>query len=350
MKRVLLGCSGGVDSSTAIKLLLQQNYEVVIVHFSTWVFEQKNFSNTKISQIKEIANHFGVKYFHEDLRDVFYEKIVCNFIQEYLSGNTPNPCVNCNRNIKFKTLFDKAKELGIDYISTGHYANIGMLNDRYFIKKGVDLQKDQSYVLWQLPQEYLQKIIFPLGVFCKKDIKHIAKENNLYEFIDAKESEDICFLPKGDYRALIREEKHEEVKKLKNGNFIFEGKIVGKHEGYPFYTIGQRTGLGVALGFPVFVEKIDKNTNEIFLGRNENLWKDEMLVSNLNFQKYETVKNGFQCLAKIRYNDIGHKCQLTWVDEKTIKVHFSEKVRAITKGQSAVFYENDDIVVGGIIV
>jgi tRNA-specific 2-thiouridylase len=352
-EKVLLGCSGGVDSSVSIYLLLLHGFEVFVLNFSTWKFMSSECDSCDVYKqvrLRALTDFFNINYYHEDLQDVFYNTIVCGFIDKYMDGKTPNPCVECNRHIKFKILFDKSSQLCCDYVATGHYACISCENGRFFVKKGVDVTKDQSYFLWGLGQQYLSKIIFPLGELCKKDVKDIARNSEFYKFIDKEESEDLCFLKKYNYRDLLCSEKKDIIDKLKDGDFIFEGQVVGKHHGYPFYTIGQRTGLGIALGFPVFVSEINKCKNEVILSRDDDvLWKDEMIVTDLNFQKYETIKDWFHCMCKIRYKDVGHECTVKNIGGNSIKVKFFEKVRAITPGQSAVFYEGDDVVCGGII-
>ena len=359
--RVLVGCSGGVDSIVTASMLHQGNVDVSLCHLLMWKYhagllDKKSTDNTykqdasTNKNIFSFAQALNIHFYSVDVQNVFWQDVVCAFMNSYCSGVTPNPCVLCNKNVKLKTLYTKAIALGCDHIATGHYANIGTYRKRYFIKKGVDRLKDQSYFLWALSQEYIQKIIFPLGRWHKSAVRRYADDNNLTRWCLEKESEDICFLPRCDYRSLLRHYKTAEVLSYYGGPFIFDGKVVGKHQGYPFYTIGQRRGLGIALGFPVFVQRIEPDSNTVYLCREEDLCADSMYVTDINFQKYETVDSGFKCSVKIRYNSDDYKCTVTWVDDKTVRVMFDDEVRSVTPGQSAVFYEGDDIIFGGVII
>lgn len=345
---VLVAISGGVDS-TVSTLLLKKEYEVTTLSFS--IFDEEE-EKTKVfkDRIRQLAKVLDAPNIFIDIHTDFKKKIICPFIDEYMSGNTPNPCVWCNREIKFKLLCEKAKEISAECkIATGHYAQVGFKDNRYFIKKHQDKNKDQSYMLWMLPQEYLAKTIFPLSeIKSKQETKNIAEDNNILEYINTEESQDICFIPDNNYREYIK--NSFGVEKIEGGDILFNGRVVGKHKGLPFYTIGQRDGLGIALGFPVYVKEINAQTNEIIVCEEKDLYKDRMRITNINLQKYENLQEGYECTVKIRYHDPGHKAKVKEITDNTIEIEFEEPTKAITKGQSAVMYEGDDVVGGGIIM
>ena len=343
--RVLLGMSGGIDSSSSARILQNRGYEVIGITFKTWSqykTPEKILYNKDeyITKAQNLAKKLNIEHHVVDLTEVFKKDVIDNFVDEYFCGRTPNPCVVCNKKIKFKTLFEKAKEFNCDFIATGHYARIGNENGRFFIKKALDPDKDQSYFLWKLPQEYLSKIIFPLGDLCKKDI--IAKNQDLDV---AKESFEICFIPDNNYRNLLLTCEREIIP----GDFILDGKVIGKHKGFCFYTIGQRTGLGVAAGFPVFVKNIDVKKNIIYLGRENELLSDTFEVRDINMIKFDNLPTyGFECTVKIRYRNQGYIGNL-FFDENKKTVVLKSKITSVTSGQSAVFYDGDDVIGGGII-
>ena len=337
--------SGGIDSSTSALFLKEKGYEVIGITFKTWTeykTPEKIFYNegSFIMKAQKLAQKFQIEHHVVDLTETFNKEIIKNFVDEYFCGRTPNPCVVCNKKIKFKTLIEKAKEFNCDFIATGHYARIGCENNRFFVKKALDPSKDQSYFLWRLPNEYLSKIIFPLGTFCKKDI--IEEHNDLDV---AKESFEICFIPDNNYRNLLSNYDP----KVGPGKFVLDGKVVGEHKGFYFYTIGQRSGLGVAMGYPVFVKSIDAKENIVYLGREEDLYENRFEVKDVNIMKFEDYpEDGFECDVKIRYRNAGYRGKLFLRGEKKFVV-LDEKVKSITPGQSAVFYEGEDVIGGGII-
>ena len=342
--KILLGISGGVDSFTSAEFLLKQGYDITLLTFNVWHKDKKTDNSTQI----KIAEYLKTELIICDLSELFYNKIVCNFIESYMIGKTPNPCVDCNRDIKFKILYETAKKNNCDLISTGHYAKVENKDGRFFIKEADDKTKDQSYFLWKLPQEYLKKIIFPLGEMKKTDIKDYYKKEHSNGPTVLQESENLCFLDGKSYKDIICESKKEELSKLNNGNFIYKGNIVGEHKGYPFYIIGQRRGL-VPLGFPAYVIKIDPQKNLVYIGGEEDLLCDKIIVGNLNFQKYDKIYDGYECLVRIRYKDKKYKCKISFIESNKILVTLCEKAKEITPGQSAVFYENEDLIFGGII-
>ena len=358
MKKVLLAMSGGIDSSVSAMLLKESQYFIEGITFRAYDSISKACmeketgccSVNSIFEAKHLAETLGFEHSIIDTRNIFQESIIENFIEQYLMGFTPNPCVLCNKVIKWGELFNLLDKKGFDYLATGHYARIGEENGRFFLKRGVDLHKDQSYFLWQLSQENLQKTIFPLGELTKPQVREIADVRDFKTIATKRESQEICFIENDDYRSFLREMVPDIDDKIGEGNFINkEGKILGKHKGYPFYTIGQRKGLIIALGKPAYVINIDADTNTIMLGDREDLMQNELWIDNINLMKYDNLFNPKKALCKIRYNSAGEMATVQQFDDK-IKIVFDTLAFAITPGQSAVIYENDDIVAGGIIL
>ena len=345
--KILHGISGGVDSFYSVKLLLSKCFDVKILSFSIFYDE---FGKDKLAnQVKKIANYYNIDYIVVDSSLIFKEKIVDYFFNEYISGRTPNPCVLCNFSIKFKVLYDYCIENNFNYMSTGHYANVGLSKDRYFIKKGKDINKDQSYFLWKLPQEYLKKIIFPLGDFCKNDVKkNISSTEG--QLINNEESNDICFLKDKYYCDYLNTKKKDYFDLKGSYKLVYNDKIVGNSDKSVFYTIGQRSGFNVALGFPVYVQKIDNKSNIIYLAKEELLFRKVFFINNITYQKYENIIDGFCCEVKIRYRSNLIPCRIFKINNNELKIELDTHVKSITPGQSAVFYENEDIVLGGIIL
>jgi tRNA-specific 2-thiouridylase len=285
-----------------------------------------------------------------DIREEFGNAIVNNFVHEYLSGRTPNPCVLCNTHIKWDALLKRADQLGCEYIATGHYAQIRQENGRYVISKGVDEWKDQSYVLWGLTQESLARTIFPLGGFKKSEIREMARERGYEDLAKKSESYEICFIPDNDYRGFLKRKVEGLEEKVANGDFVdTNGNILGKHKGYPFYTIGQRKGLEIALGEPMYVVKIDAQNNRVVLGTKEDLKKQQMKVKKPNLIKYAQMPEDIDIVTKIRYKDKGTLSKVKNLDDNLLEVTFYEPVQGIAPGQSAVFYEGNDLLGGGFI-
>jgi tRNA-specific 2-thiouridylase len=339
--------SGGLDSSVAAILLQQQGYEVVGISLKFWI--DNNDDTETFDDAKLLAEQLKIPYYVFDYPEKFKNIVVQNFLDEYMCGRTPNPCVLCNIQLKWASLIEKAQELNCNYIATGHYANINQHDNRYFISKSKDAEKDQSYVLWGLPQEYLAKTIFQLGNYTKKEVREIALKIGFDKIANKRESYDVCFIPDNNYRDFLFRHIPDLNQRCPAGNFIDKsGKIVGTHKGYPFYTIGQRKGLVIAFGTPKYVFNINAQTNEIFLGDKEDLLSNNLIIKKYNLMKYTKIPSNFTGEIKIRYRSKGQTATIEQYDDY-IKVQFQEPVSAITPGQSAVIYENNDVVGGGVI-
>jgi len=351
-----MAMSGGLDSSVSAILLQEQGYEVVGVTMKLWDKDTYNagYSNCcdaeAMNDAKDLSARLGIPHFVMDFTKEFKTIVIQNFIDEYLEGRTPNPCILCNIFLKWNALIFKANELNCDYIATGHYAVLNEKNGRFFVSKAKDEKKDQSYVLWGLSQNHLARTLFPLGNYTKEEIRKMAQEMGFTHLANKRESYDICFIPDNDYRYFLQKHVPDLEKHCPPGNFIdVNGKTVGKHQGYPFYTIGQRKGLVVAFGVPKYVCKINPQTHEITLGDKEDLLSDKLLVSHYNLSKYERLPKNFTGETKIRYRDAGELSQVVQKKDFLI-ITFQNKVSAITPGQSAVVYEGNDVVAGGVIL
>lgn len=352
-----MAMSGGIDSSVSAILLHEQGYEVVGITMKTWDYAASGGSKKEtgccsldsINDARGIAVDKGFPHYIIDIREEFGNHVIGNFVEEYLAGRTPNPCVMCNTHIKWEALLKRADMLNCEFIATGHYANVREENGRYVISKGADDWKDQSYVLWGVSQECLSRTMFPVGKFRKPEIREMALEMGFTELANKSESYEICFIPDNDYRSFLKRQVPGIEDKLANGNFVTScGKILGKHNGYPFYTIGQRKGLEIALGEPMYVTEINPETNTVVLGSIDELKRQEMWVKDVNFIKYASLDDSKEAVTRIRYKDKGTYSTLEQKG-KTIKVTFHAPVSAVAPGQSAVFYEGNDVIGGGFI-
>ena len=343
-KKIVVGISGGIDSAVTCKLLKDEGYEVLGV---TMITNNKN-EELKNEAIKA-AQKMSVPLFFIDYEDNFEKYVIDNFINEYKNGRTPNPCIVCNRYVKIDSLLKKASELGADFVATGHYAKVleHPVTKRLAIKTSEKDEKDQSYALCRLTQEQLKKLVLPLGKFSKPEIREIAKTIDM-EIANKPESQDICFIPDNDYVKFI---ENRTGLAFKEGNYVDkDGKVLGKHKGIINYTIGQRKGLGVSFGVHKYVKKIIPETNEVLLCDNEELFEKEVIAKDINYMAYEKITDGMRAECKIRYNHKKAPCTLKTLDNGNILCVFDTPQRAITPGQTAVFYEDNFIIAAGTII
>ncbi len=355
--RVLVAMSGGVDSSVAAVMLHEQGYEVIGITMKTWDYASSGSSSKEtgccsldsINDARSLAVSYGFPHYILDIREEFGNFVIDNFVEEYLAGRTPNPCVLCNTHIKWEALIKRANLLDCEFIATGHYANIRNENNRFVISKGKDENKDQSYVLWGVSQANLARTMLPLGKFHKSEIKQMAIDMGQKELAAKSESYEICFVPDNDYRAFLKHQVPTLENEVNGGEFVLrDGTVVGKHKGYPFYTVGQRKGLEIALGEPMFVLEIQPEQNRVILGRHDELERVQAVVRGYNLVKYANIPTGIESLTKIRYKDKGTMSTILENGDH-ILVDFHEPVLGLAPGQSAVFYEGNDLIGGGII-
>ena len=355
--RVLVAMSGGIDSSVAAILLHQEGYEVIGITMKTWDYatsgggkkETGCCSLDSINDARAIAVQYGFPHYILDIRAEFGDSVIDNFVDEYLAGRTPNPCVMCNTHIKWEALLKRADMLDCEFIATGHYARIREENGRFVISRGLDHTKDQSYVLWGVTQECLSRTMCPIGHYQKSAIREKAHELGLHDLANKSESYEICFIPDNDYRSFLKNRVDGLEARLDGGLFVNkEGQILGNHKGYPFYTIGQRKGLEIAVGSALYVTEIVPESNTVVLGTLEDLQQKETRVRNINFIKYAALAEPLAALTKVRYKDAGTMSTIRQ-DGTNMHVIFHQPVNGVAPGQSAVFYEGDDVIGGGFI-
>ncbi len=356
--------SGGVDSSVAAALLVEQGYNVIGITIKTFNYDDVGGSpdNAKsccsldgINDARMVAAKLGFPHYVLDFSEVFGKLVIDDFVDEYLHGRTPNPCVICNRKIKWEEMIRKGVKLGADFIATGHYARVRKdeATNRYVISRGKDVHKDQSYALWGLTQESLSRTLFPLAELTKAETRALADRFGLKTAAKG-ESYEICFITDDNYERFLKFKLPKLEESVNGGDIVMDGKVIGTHRGFPFYTVGQRKGIGVALPEPVYVTGINYQDNVITVGHEKELLKRAFVARKLNLIKYDDLKEGKRLTVKIRYKDSGDTASVTQLDgdgtgEGHVKVEFEEPKRAITPGQSAVFYEGDDVVGGAII-
>lgn len=352
-ERVVIAMSGGVDSSVAAALLKEQGYEVIGITMRLSA-ENRDFStddrgccNLKsVDDARHVAEILGIRHYVVDFQDIFQKKVIQYFLDSYLNCETPNPCIACNHFIKFKALMQKAKSLGASYLATGHYARIEKAGSRFVLKKGCDSNKDQSYALYHLNQESLANFLLPLGAYKKDITRELARRFSL-PVAQKPDSQEICFIPNDNYKAYLKKQVPDA---LRPGNIcLSDGTVVGHHDGLPFYTIGQRKGLGIAYETPLYVIRLDKEKNTVIVGESSECYSSELYADDMNWILFDSLDSSIEAAAKIRYGKQEASAMIYPMNQDSIRVIFAEPQRAITPGQSIVLYNGDAVIGGGVI-
>lgn len=356
-KKVVIGMSGGVDSAVAAYVLKEQGYEVIGITMKLWEEDASNYAEdyggccslSSVEDARLVAEKLDMPFYVISYKEDFMKAVVDDFIDEYLNGRTPSPCIRCNKYIKFDALLETAKSLGAYYVATGHYGIVeeDLETDRHLIKKSKEERKDQTYMMYSLSQDQIKHVLMPLGAYeTKEEVRAIAEREDLI-VARKKDSQEICFVTDDDYARFVKE---HTLKAIPKGDFVdSQGKVLGQHKGIIHYTIGQRKGLGMTFGKPMYVIKIDAKNNQVILGDDDQVFRNELTAKEVNFIPFDLPPEGYACSGKVRYSSKTSPCSLYNLGDKRIKVVFDSPQRAVTPGQAVVFYQEDILVGGGII-
>ncbi|MCI8606691.1 MAG: tRNA 2-thiouridine(34) synthase MnmA [Hungatella sp.] len=355
-KKVVVGMSGGVDSSVAAWLLKEQGYDVIGVTMQIWQDEERTVQEENggccglgaVEDARKAAWQLGIPHYVMNFKKEFGDHVISYFVDEYVRGRTPNPCIACNRHVKWEALLKRSLDIGADYLATGHYARVERLaGGRYALRKSQAVSKDQTYALYALTQEQLARTLMPAGRYSKEEIRQMAEKIGL-DVAKKPDSQEICFIPDHDYAGYIKEHCKRE---LPQGNFVDRnGNVLGQHKGITHYTVGQRKGLNLSMGRPVFVVEIRKETNEVVIGDEKDVFSDSLTCSDLNWMAVDGLGGGtMEVMAKIRYSHRGAPCVIRDLGDGRVECRFREPQRAVTPGQAVVFYDGEYVVGGGVI-